>query len=274
MTLAVVYSNFGGMVVSETRGGVESDYICDTLGSTIGLMNSAGTMTDRWEYWPFGEVVSRTGTSVTPLTFLGVIGYYQDILAKLFYVRARHLRVDLARWLTVDPVWPRAQAYVYAQSDPIAMVDPSGLLCGYNASPIINPFCTCANCKPPQFPPGPPLDRSCCYSQASLASQAVSNMVTGCWTAGAAIIAVAATICGLVVAALPPPFNFVALAVCFVGILYMIISYLGRCSQMNTDLSAEVIAFENTCLFGNQVVGGVTTILQCTNATSGGAGNS
>jgi len=133
MTLAVVYSNFGGMVVSETRGGVESDYICDTLGSTIGLMNSAGTMTDRWEYWPFGEVVSRTGTSVTPLTFLGVIGYYQDILAKMFYVRARHIRVDLARWLTTDRLWPQEPPYRYARNSPARYVDNFGL------GPIIVP---------------------------------------------------------------------------------------------------------------------------------------
>jgi hypothetical protein len=85
--LSVIYSNFCGMVVSETRNGVESDYVPDTLGSTIGLMGADGTMTDRWEYWPFGEVITHTGTSVTPLTFLGVIGYFQDVLSKLTYVR-------------------------------------------------------------------------------------------------------------------------------------------------------------------------------------------
>jgi len=116
------------MVVSETRSGVESDYIGDPLGSTIGLMNSAGTMTDRWEYWPYGEVVSRTGTNATPLTFLGVIGYFQDILSKLFYVRARHLRVDLARWLTVDPLWPGQAAYTYVANMPAGKADPSGLI--------------------------------------------------------------------------------------------------------------------------------------------------
>lgn len=115
------------MVVSETRGGVESDYISDPLGSTIGLMNSSGTMTDRWEYWPYGEVVSRTGTSVTPLTFLGVIGYFQDVLSKLFYVRARHLRADLARWLTVDQFWPSQEPYSYTDCDPLTKSDPSGL---------------------------------------------------------------------------------------------------------------------------------------------------
>jgi RHS repeat-associated protein len=115
------------MVVSETRNGVESDYISDTLGSTIGLMGSAGTMTDRWEYWPYGEVVSRTGTSVTPLTFLGVLGYFQDVLSKLFYVRARHLRVDIARWLTVDPIWPNESPYSYANGKAVSISDPYGL---------------------------------------------------------------------------------------------------------------------------------------------------
>jgi RHS repeat-associated protein len=114
-------------VVSETRGGVESDYVSDPLGSTIGLMNSAGTMTDRWEYWPFGEIVSHTGTNPTPLTFLGVIGYFQDVLSKLYYVRARLLRVDIARWLTADPTWPGQPAYVYAANTPTSIVDPSGL---------------------------------------------------------------------------------------------------------------------------------------------------
>ena len=115
------------MVVSETRNGVESDYISDTLGSTIGLMDSAGVMTDRWEYWPQGEVVSRTGTNPTPLTFLGILGYFQDVLSKLFYVRARHLRVDLARWLTVDPLWPTTGAYVYCEDAAVGCSDSSGL---------------------------------------------------------------------------------------------------------------------------------------------------
>lgn len=127
MAMSVVYSNFCGMVVSETRGGVVSDYVSDPLGSTIGLMNSSGTMTDRWEYWPWGEVASRTGTSVTPLTFLGVLGYFKDVLDKLFYVRARHLRVDLARWLTSDPLWPSEAAYEYVENNPEVIADPSGL---------------------------------------------------------------------------------------------------------------------------------------------------
>ena len=127
--MSVVYSNFCGMVVSETPDGVESDYVCDPLGSTIGLLNSAGTMTDRWEYWPYGEVISHTGSSVTPLTFLGVIGYFQDIASKLSYVRARLLRTDICRWLSSDPTWPAEPAFEYAISNPVQNADPSGLDC-------------------------------------------------------------------------------------------------------------------------------------------------
>ncbi len=127
MAMSVVYSNAFGGIIAENRGGVISDYVQDPLGSTIGLMDSTGTLTDRWEYWPWGEVVSRTGTNPTPFTFLGVIGYFKDVLDKLFYVRARHLRVELARWLTVDPLWPNRVAYSYCSDSPHLHTDPSGL---------------------------------------------------------------------------------------------------------------------------------------------------
>jgi len=144
MALTVVYSNAFGGVVAENRGGTVSTYVRDTLGSTIGLMDSAGTLTDRWEYWPYGEVASRSGTNVTPFTFLGVIGYFQDVLSKLFYVRARHLRVDLARWLTVDPLWPSEPAYTYASAGPAWTSDPTGLYSP--CCPKVAGFQVCLNC--------------------------------------------------------------------------------------------------------------------------------
>ncbi len=52
MAMSVVYSNAFGGIIAKNRGGVVSDYVQDPLGSTIGLMDSTGTLTDRWEYWP------------------------------------------------------------------------------------------------------------------------------------------------------------------------------------------------------------------------------
>ena len=127
MAASVVYSNFCGMIVSETRGGVSHDYIPDTLGSTMALIDENGDVSDTFEYWPYGEVMERTGTTPTPFTFVGTLGYFRDILDKMFYVRARYLRPDLARWQTVDPLWPVERAYGYANQDPVLETDILGL---------------------------------------------------------------------------------------------------------------------------------------------------
>lgn len=128
MAMSVVYGNAFGGIISENRGGTVSAYVPDPLGSTIGLMNSAGTLTDSWTYWPYGEVRTRSGSNATPFTFLGTLGYFLDTLNKLFYVRARFLRPDLARWLTVDLMWPcQRSQYAYVRDMPVKMRDPSGL---------------------------------------------------------------------------------------------------------------------------------------------------
>ena len=145
MAMSVVYTTLGGRVVYENRSGVERSYLRGPLGNTVGLMDMSGNVTDTYDYWPYGETRVHTGSSKTPLTFLGTLGYLTDFL-NMLYVRARHLRVDLARWMTVDPLWPGQPAYEYAQSSPGSLADPSGLFL-----PIIPLICAtacllCAGC--------------------------------------------------------------------------------------------------------------------------------
>ena len=97
----VNYTVLEGEVVSEVRGGVRKDYVPDTLGSTVALLDNTQTKTDTWEYWPYGEI--RSGSSATPFQFVGTLGYYKDTSSRT-YVRARHYRQNQARWLTVDPL--------------------------------------------------------------------------------------------------------------------------------------------------------------------------
>jgi RHS repeat-associated protein len=124
----VSYLTIGGEIISETRSGVESDYVPDSLGSTIALLNSSQTITDTWTYWPYGELQSRSGTNSTPMQWVGTLGYHHDSsLAQ--YVRSRRLRKDLARWLSADPLWPSEEAYVYVTSSPILLSDPTDLKC-------------------------------------------------------------------------------------------------------------------------------------------------
>jgi len=127
MAMSVVYGNAFGGIISENRGGTVRTYVPDTLGSTIAMMDSTGTETDSWTYWPYGEVRTRTGTNSTPFTFVGTLGYFADIVSSFTYVRARFLRSDLARWLTVDPLWPKEAAYSYVDAGPSVSRDPSGL---------------------------------------------------------------------------------------------------------------------------------------------------
>jgi hypothetical protein len=55
---------------------------------------------------------------------------------KLLYIRARHLRVDLARWQTHDPLWPMERPYTYCNQTPTTYVDPSGLSAGMPPLPV------------------------------------------------------------------------------------------------------------------------------------------
>ena len=125
MAMSVRYTNFGGELVAEDRGGVTSFYVPDNLGSTVALKNTSGTTTDSFTYWPYGEIRTRTGSTATPFTFVGNLGYYQ-VSTSRYYVRARDLRADQARWQTVDPLWPQESAYGYARSSPTRFIDPSG----------------------------------------------------------------------------------------------------------------------------------------------------
>jgi len=129
------YATFNGNIVYENRAGVERDYMRDSLGSTTALLDSSQAQTDTFFYWPYGEIRTQTGSTKTPFTFVGTLGYYMDIASSLFYVRARHLRSVLARWLTVDPMWSAGAAYGYVGNNPTCLADPSGLQPGGPGGP-------------------------------------------------------------------------------------------------------------------------------------------
>ena len=238
MAMSVVYSNAFGRVIAENRGGVVSRYVTDTQGSTIGLVSSSGVLTDRWVYWPYGEVASRAGTNVTPLTWLGTIGYFLDALPKLFYVRARHLRADLARWLTVDGLWPRQAAYPYVGCWPTSVTDPSGLQGGAGGGsaggvvPWLYPFCVCA--------PMPTTDSACCYNQEQVAKSVCSDLVSAC-LAGAAIVTLA---CGLLCGKIPFPGSLICAIICIVIIIVLIT----ECIKFATECSDDVVTATMGCL--------------------------
>jgi RHS repeat-associated protein len=124
----VRYTTVNGEVIAEKRNGVRSLYVPDPLGSTAALLDNTQTKTDTFEYWPYGEVRTRTGTNVTPFQFVGTQGYYRDSNSRM-YVRARMLDAPLGRWMTQDPIGfdgDDTNLYRYSQNNVTTFIDPSG----------------------------------------------------------------------------------------------------------------------------------------------------
>jgi RHS repeat-associated protein len=128
MASAVVYTNFGGQLVHENRNGVERTYVHDENGNTTYLVDSSG-VTDSYTYTPYGQVASHGGTSPTPFTFAGAVGYYAAGLSFFTsYVRARWYSNVSGNWGSVDPLWPGQKPYAYVDGNPAMHTDPSGMI--------------------------------------------------------------------------------------------------------------------------------------------------
>ncbi len=138
MAMKVTCTVIDGEIMSECRNGVERGYMPDIQGNTIALLDNTQTITDTFEYWPYGEVRTRTGTTATRFQFVGTRGYYTDANGRA-YVRARYLRTTLTRWLTEDPIGFKAgmNKYGYCGQRTSTFSDASGLA----AIPVYGNYC-------------------------------------------------------------------------------------------------------------------------------------
>jgi len=104
-------------------------YHHDAVGSVVGLSNSAGDLTNAYDYTAFGTIRERTGTSTQPFQYLGN-SYEED--AKLYDFHARAYDPSVGRFLTTDPVaglptMPQTlNPYSYGYNAPLVYPDPYG----------------------------------------------------------------------------------------------------------------------------------------------------
>ena len=112
--------------VNDTTGDA-TYYHFDNIGNTSALTGPTGTLTDRVEYSPYGQVTYRTGTTDTPFLYVGQLGVMQEPNG-LRYMRARYYSPELMRFINADPIgfaggmnW-----YGYCGNSPLLNVDPSG----------------------------------------------------------------------------------------------------------------------------------------------------
>jgi RHS repeat-associated protein len=105
-------------------------YHYDGLGSTQLLTDENGNVTDSYANTAFGVPV-ETGAenpTINPFRFVGELGYYLDPDSGNYYVRARILDPQLARWLAEDPRgFAPGEANVYRYVGNNLEPDPSGM---------------------------------------------------------------------------------------------------------------------------------------------------
>jgi RHS repeat-associated protein len=106
-----------------------SFYGYDGHGSVRQLTNSAGVVTDTYDYDAFAHLINSTGS--TPNVYL-FAGEAYDAALGLYYNRARYLNPTTGRFATLDSYEGNdddpasLHKYAYTRGNPIDLVDPSG----------------------------------------------------------------------------------------------------------------------------------------------------
>jgi RHS repeat-associated protein len=136
----------GGLLLSSylsAPGGTEKryDYHLDHLGTPRLITDAAGRKISAHNDYPFGAEITWTDVMAETMTFTG---HERDLSATAtgpnrdywYYMHARYDSPNLGRFLSVDPVIPKAairspqlwNRYSYVGNNPIARVDPDGRL--------------------------------------------------------------------------------------------------------------------------------------------------
>jgi RHS repeat-associated protein len=107
------------------RNGKFYYYLTDHLGSVLGVADAWANLLNRYEYDPWGEMVSE---SETVANRFGYAGRELDATG-FFYLRNRYYDSETGRFLSEDPLGLAGglNPYTYAANSPVTFRDPFGL---------------------------------------------------------------------------------------------------------------------------------------------------
>ena len=130
-------------------------FMADALGSTVGLVNSAGGIDMSYTYQPFGAA-TVSGASANPYQFTG----RENDGTGLYYFRARYYSPTFQGFLAQDPFGSVAAGlnlYTYVYNQPTGFIDPSGERPPFsNGPPIEIPINGPGSSPEDPLFPGPP----------------------------------------------------------------------------------------------------------------------
>lgn len=128
----LTYYVYGLGLIGQEQNGVYQNYHFDSRGSTVAITDSDGSVTDRFEYGPYGEGLSHNGSTDTPFKFNGRYGVQTDRNG-LLYMRARYYNPAIRRFVNQDVVFGQISSgislnrFAFANGNPVSLMDPFGL---------------------------------------------------------------------------------------------------------------------------------------------------
>ena len=154
------YQLDGSKIVSENRNGNIIQYYYDETNSVIGLryngndyffrgnlqgdiiaiLNTSGQTVVSYEYDPWGNILSVTGSMASTLGVANPFryrSYYYDTESGLYYVTSRYYDPEIGRWISPEPnvydggfddgAGPLSyDVYAYCANNPVNFSDPTG----------------------------------------------------------------------------------------------------------------------------------------------------
>jgi len=120
---------YGLDLISQERGNEDSFYLVDGLGSTRGLTDSNGVVTDSYSYDAFGNLIASSGSTDNDYLFAGEQfdeGVGQYYLRERYYDfgTGRFTRRDSYEGGLSDPM--SRHDYLYTHANPVNFTDPTG----------------------------------------------------------------------------------------------------------------------------------------------------
>lgn len=118
----------GTVIGRRESGGTRRYYHRDHLGSTRAVVAAGGTVTETYDFMPFGMEMDRslTGGLATRNKFTG---HETDEEKQLIHMEWRGYLAEFGRFMSVDPLageFPGWSPYSYVFNNPLIFIDPTG----------------------------------------------------------------------------------------------------------------------------------------------------